>query len=71
MTAASCRDICWRRFAELKSADQIEQELKRKNITHLMVREDLLTDFLAHNLTPKQGEVWNRFAESRLTLSFR
>jgi hypothetical protein len=54
-----------------KSADQIEQELKRKNITHLMVREDLLTDFLAHNLTPKQGEVWNRFAESRLTLSFR
>ena len=54
-----------------ESADQIEQELKRKDITHLMVREDLLTDFLAHNLTPKQGEVWNRFAESRLTLSFR
>jgi hypothetical protein len=54
-----------------KSADQIEQELKRKNITHLMVREDLLTDFLAHNLTPNQAAVWNRFAESRLTLSFR
>jgi hypothetical protein len=54
-----------------KSADQIEQELKRKNITHLMVREDLLTDFLAHNLTPSQAAVWNRFAESRLNLSFR
>ena len=54
-----------------ESADQIERALKEKNITHLIAREDLLADFLAHNLTPNQAAVWNRFAQSRLALSFR
>jgi hypothetical protein len=54
-----------------KTADQIAQVLKEKSITHLMIREDLLTDFLTHNLTPNQATLWNGFAQSRLSLSFR
>jgi hypothetical protein len=54
-----------------KSPDQIDQALKRKQITHLMVREELLVDFLTHNLTPAQAATWSQFAQSRLTLNFR
>jgi Dolichyl-phosphate-mannose-protein mannosyltransferase len=54
-----------------KSPDQIGQALKRKQITHLIVREELLVDFLTHNLTPTQADVWSQFAQSRLTLNFR
>jgi hypothetical protein len=36
-----------------------------------MVREELLVDFLTHNLTPTQADVWSQFAQSRLTLNFR
>jgi hypothetical protein len=54
-----------------QSPDQIDQALKRKQITHLMVREQLLVDFLTHNLTPAQAVTWSQFAQSRLTLNFR
>lgn len=54
-----------------KSPDQIDQALKRKQITHLMVREDLLKSFLSHNLTPTEAAVWNQFAQTQLELSFR
>ena len=54
-----------------KSPDQIDQALKQKQITHLMVREELLVDFLTHNLTPTQAEVWRQFAQSGLILNFR
>ncbi|HYT53153.1 MAG TPA: phospholipid carrier-dependent glycosyltransferase [Verrucomicrobiae bacterium] len=54
-----------------KSPDQIDEALKRKQITHLMVREELLVDFLTHNLTPAQAATWSQFAQSRLTLNFR
>jgi len=54
-----------------KSTEQIDQALKRKKITHLMVREDLLVDFLRHNLTPVQAATWNQFAQDRLKLNFR
>jgi len=53
------------------SPDQIEQKLKNRGITHLMVREDLLTAFLANNLSPVQAVLWNQFAETRLRLAFR
>jgi hypothetical protein len=36
-----------------------------------MIREDLLTGFLTHNLTPNQAVVWNGFVQSRLSLNFR
>jgi hypothetical protein len=51
--------------------EEITRALKRKQITHLIVREDLLTEFLRHNLTPDQAAVWNRFGQSRLELKFR
>jgi hypothetical protein len=53
------------------SPDQIDQALRRKQITHLMAREELLTRFLSHNLTPKEAAVWNQFAQTRLELKFR
>ena len=56
---------------ESKTSDQIDHALKRKQITHLMIREDLLTEFLSHNLTAEQAAVWNQFAQSRLILNFR
>ena len=49
---------------------QIEQALKRENITHLLVREDLLKGFLSNNLTSEQAKLWNEFAASRLKLAF-
>jgi Dolichyl-phosphate-mannose-protein mannosyltransferase len=54
-----------------KSPDQIVQALKEKQITHLVVREDLLADFLGHNLTANQVALWNHFAQSRLVSEFR
>ena len=53
------------------SPDQIEQKLKKQGITHLMVRENLLTTYLANNLNPAQAALWNQFAETRLRLGFR
>ena len=54
-----------------KRPDQIKQALKRQGITHLIVREDLLTEFLTQNLTPDQAAIWNLFAQAQLTLIFR
>lgn len=54
-----------------RSPEQIEQALKRQGITHLIAREDLLKNFLTHNLTADQAALWNRFAQKRLTLMFR
>ncbi|MGH7797643.1 MAG: ArnT family glycosyltransferase [Candidatus Binatia bacterium] len=53
-----------------KGSEEIAQVLKRKQITHLVVREDLLAEFLSHNLTPDQAAVWNQFAQSGLELKF-
>ena len=50
---------------------QLEQSLKGNQITHLMLREDLLTGFLSNNLTADQVRLWNDFAASRLRLNFR
>jgi hypothetical protein len=54
-----------------RSGAEIAHTLKQKQITHLMIREDLLVDFLGHNLTANQIELWNQFAQSRLELKFR
>lgn len=53
------------------NAEQIEQSLRQKQITHLMAREDLLARFLRDNLTPDQGRLWNEFAGRALKLGFR
>ena len=54
-----------------ENADQIARALKRKEITHLMVREDLLARFLINNLSRNQSTLWNEFAMNRLRLLFR
>ena len=54
-----------------KTPGDIAQSLRRQKITHLMMRENLLTEFLMYNLTPPQGALWNQFAQSRLALKFR
>jgi hypothetical protein len=54
-----------------KDSRAIGQILDNKSITHLMIREDLLTRFLSENLTPAQGRLWNDFATTRLKLAFR
>ena len=54
-----------------ENADQIAQALKRKEITHLVVREDLLARFLINNLSRNQSTLWNEFAMNRLRLLFR
>ena len=71
MTAASCRDFFLAPFATLKASNRLAQSLRQKQITHLMIREDLLTGFLSNNLTAEQAHLWNEFVASRLRLNFR
>ena len=54
-----------------KNSAQLEHSFRGKQITHLMVRENLLTDFLNNNLSPDQARLWNEFAANRLQLNFR
>jgi hypothetical protein len=54
-----------------RDIEQLEQSLRRNQVTHLMVREDLLAGFLGNNLTAEQARRWNDFAASRLRLNFR
>jgi len=54
-----------------KSPDEIAHALERNQITHLMIRENLLTKFLTQNLTWTQAALWNQFVQSRLVLEFR
>jgi hypothetical protein len=54
-----------------KTTEQLAHSLRQKQITHLMVREDLLTGFLSNNITPEQARLWNEFAAKHLRLNFR
>ncbi|MGH7927994.1 MAG: hypothetical protein ACREQV_09385, partial [Candidatus Binatia bacterium] len=49
---------------------QVEHVLRRRGITHLMVRTDLLARYLIENLSPAKVALWNEFATSRLSLNF-
>ena len=54
-----------------KGPEQIAQSLRRMNLTHLMMREDLLAAFLTNNLAAEQARLWYHFATTRLKLAFR
>jgi len=54
-----------------RDSTQIGTALTSQGITHLMVREDLLGEFLNHNLTPAQRSRLQDFASRRLQLLFR
>lgn len=53
-----------------KAPADVEKSLRQLNITHLMVRGDLLAEFLGNNLTPGQIMIWNQFASTHLTPVF-
>jgi hypothetical protein len=46
--------------------ERIASGLKVHNLTHLLVREDLLEKFLLDNLAPKKVSLWRSFQERRL-----
>ena len=50
---------------------QVEEILKRKGITHLMVRTDLFARYLVNNLPPAKITLWNEFAASRLSIKYQ
>jgi hypothetical protein len=54
-----------------KDPAQIERILKAKSITHLMIREDLLAQFLQNNLSASQRTLWESFAVQELQLRFK
>ncbi len=54
-----------------KDSSQIAKTLKKQGITHLMVREDLLVQFLNNNLNRSQRIVWNGFVAKQLRPRFR
>ncbi len=54
-----------------KDSTALEQSLRGKQISHLLLREDLLTGFLTHNLDANQARLWNEFATTRMQLKFR
>ena len=54
-----------------KNSEDILQQLRKRQITHLMAREDLLTRYLSHTLTASEAAVWNQFVSSRLEVKFR
>lgn len=53
-----------------KNGREIGGKLQDMGLTHLLVREDLLTRFLSHNLAPQQRERWSSFAGNHLQALF-
>lgn len=60
-----------RAIQQAKHPNDIERSLGSRNITHLMVREDLLARFFNDNLSETQIVFWHGFAMNRLRLAFR
>ena len=54
-----------------KSPEEIARALRRRQITHLLAREDLLVRYLFHTLTTAQVAMWNQFVQSALEVKFR
>ncbi|HEX9144309.1 MAG TPA: hypothetical protein VGA09_08560, partial [Candidatus Binatia bacterium] len=54
-----------------QDSSAIGKTLEKKEITHLMVREELLVRFLNNNLSPNQQILWNRFVTEHLRVRFR
>jgi hypothetical protein len=55
----------------VKEPADIGRQLKAKELTHLLVRDDLFVRFLRDNLDPAQQRVWNSFASNHLKTLFR
>jgi hypothetical protein len=44
----------------------VKRELDARQLTHFVIREDLLQRYLATNLTPQQEQLWQSFARRHL-----
>jgi hypothetical protein len=49
----------------------IGRRLQARHLTHLLVREDLLSQFLRDNLTPREHRLWESYASTHLKSVFR
>src|SRR6266478_2157978 len=61
-------------LAAIRSAKEptdIGRQLESKHLTHLLVRDELLSRFLRDNLDPAHQRVWDSFALSHLKTLFR
>jgi len=61
-------------LAAIRSAKEpadIGRQLESKHLTHLLVRDELLSRFLRDNLDPAYQRVWDSFALSHLKTLFR
>jgi Dolichyl-phosphate-mannose-protein mannosyltransferase len=54
-----------------KEPGDVARQLKAKNLTHLLVRDELLIRFLRDNLDPTQQRIWDGLASGHLTPLFR
>lgn len=54
-----------------KEPAEIGRRLQERHLTHLLVREDLLSRFLRDNLTPAQHRLWDSYASMHLKSLFR
>ncbi|HWO41442.1 MAG TPA: glycosyltransferase family 39 protein [Candidatus Eisenbacteria bacterium] len=54
-----------------REPSDIARRLRENQLSHLLVREDLLIRFLADNLTPAERALWAAFASNHLELLFR
>ena len=60
-----------RTIREAKEPVDITRQLKAKGLTHLLVRDELLTRFLHDNLDAPQQRLWADFTTNHLTSLFR
>ena len=54
-----------------KEPADVGSQLKKKNLTHLLVRDELLIRFLRDNLDPAQQRLWDAFTTNHLKSLFR
>jgi len=53
-----------------KEPGDVARQLKAKQLTHLLVRDELLIRFLRDNLTPTQQRIWDGLNSAHLTTLF-
>ena len=62
-------ELPWVLLQTLKTAEDpggVEKQLKQRNLTHLVAREELLQRFLVDNLPPHKLDLWQAFKQRGL-----
>ena len=63
--------VLLRMIQNAQSGDHIKARFVERGLTHLLVREELLSRFFGDNLTPLQRRVWDFFATQHLRVLYR